>query len=451
MAKREDFKDTIKRKAAEKVGYFCSNPNCKRLTIGPNDKGNPHRYGEAAHIYPASYGGPRADRSITADYLKSEANCLWLCNSCHEIIDANPSRYSPELLNEWKQTAEDRAFELVTNPEKAKKVISDIEKTSGLSNFFDELFLRGDFSKVAISIKELFDNDDLAENDKEEVAFAQIRFDSFCARQNVATSFELSSSFSQPTKERLVDFAIETFDKDLCGKVLLMSENASKRELASRISGNEDYESILNWLKENAKYLNNQYLVNSIYIVGGSFSGKVILDMSGQRISSRKGWLLETCDTILDFLFDTINRKCIDEKRMQSIVDIQDIYLWLDAYYVSRLFDNNYHYFPKGQLLECLFRFFIERGISTPDIRLHYFIDIIQIQNQDNFDYVLSIGKKYNDIQLISYVLSIVSQKQPEKVLKFVDENPELLTQHLMIVDSYRLVKSRLNQSFDFF
>ena len=110
MSKRISFSEKTKKEAAEKVAYFCSNPICCKPTVGPNDDGKAHHYGEAAHIYAAAPGGPRADKLVNDDFLKSEENCLWLCNSCHELIDANPRLYNPELLKEWKRKAEERAL-----------------------------------------------------------------------------------------------------------------------------------------------------------------------------------------------------------------------------------------------------------------------------------------------------------------------------------------------------
>lgn len=68
---RDDFTEATKRLLAERVGYRCSNPCCKRLTIGPQQEGKKSvNIGEAAHISAASPGGKRYDEKMTSDERK---------------------------------------------------------------------------------------------------------------------------------------------------------------------------------------------------------------------------------------------------------------------------------------------------------------------------------------------------------------------------------------------
>lgn len=47
---------------AERVGYLCSNPNCRNHTVGPNQQSEKStKIGEAEHITAAAVGGPRYD------------------------------------------------------------------------------------------------------------------------------------------------------------------------------------------------------------------------------------------------------------------------------------------------------------------------------------------------------------------------------------------------------
>jgi hypothetical protein len=104
---RDEFTADTKRQLAERVAYFCSNPRCLRLTVGP-DKGGRRsvRSGHAAHICAAAAGGPRFDPTQTQEERRSIANGIWLCRDCGDIIDKDESGYSTEELELWKAQTE---------------------------------------------------------------------------------------------------------------------------------------------------------------------------------------------------------------------------------------------------------------------------------------------------------------------------------------------------------
>ena len=59
---RDDFKNSIKDKLAKRVGYRCSNSDCRKPTSGPQtEPSGVVNVGVAAHITAASSGGPRFD------------------------------------------------------------------------------------------------------------------------------------------------------------------------------------------------------------------------------------------------------------------------------------------------------------------------------------------------------------------------------------------------------
>jgi len=92
---------------AKRVGFFCSNPGCKRPTVGPNVVRDKFTIvGVAAHITAASPGGPRYDENLSTEQRKSIDNGIWLCTDCSTIIDKDPLEYPVELLNDWKRSAE---------------------------------------------------------------------------------------------------------------------------------------------------------------------------------------------------------------------------------------------------------------------------------------------------------------------------------------------------------
>jgi hypothetical protein len=93
---------------AKRVGYHCSNPNCRRFTVGPNsDKNKATILGIAAHITAASPGGPRYNIDLSIEERKDIDNGIWLCTNCATLIDKDEKEYSTELLNKWKKDSED--------------------------------------------------------------------------------------------------------------------------------------------------------------------------------------------------------------------------------------------------------------------------------------------------------------------------------------------------------
>jgi len=110
MQKRDDFSQKTKDILARRVGTHCSNPNCGKLTSGPQeDPKKALNIGVAAHITAASPAGQRYDKTLTNEQRKSIENGIWLCQSCAKLVDNNPERYTVNLLLKWKLVAEESA------------------------------------------------------------------------------------------------------------------------------------------------------------------------------------------------------------------------------------------------------------------------------------------------------------------------------------------------------
>lgn len=107
---RDNFSLKAKNVLAGRVGYLCSNPNCKKPTCGPNlDSHKVVNIGVAAHITAASKGGPRYNPNLNSTQRKSLENGIWLCQNCAKLIDSNENKYSVSVINEWKVKAENFA------------------------------------------------------------------------------------------------------------------------------------------------------------------------------------------------------------------------------------------------------------------------------------------------------------------------------------------------------
>jgi hypothetical protein len=109
-ARRDDFRNPVRDLLARRVGYRCSNPNCRILTAGPGDgHDGTVNVGVAAHITAASAGGPRYDKLLSKEERQSADNGIWLCQVHAKQVDDAPERYTEELLRAWKRLSEESA------------------------------------------------------------------------------------------------------------------------------------------------------------------------------------------------------------------------------------------------------------------------------------------------------------------------------------------------------
>ena len=109
---RDDFPSKAKDSLGRRVGFLCSNPICGMSTVGPHSEpSSATNLGVAAHITAASPNGPRYDASLSEEARRAVDNGIWLCQSCAKLIDSDISRYSVDLLHQWKKHAEKIAGE----------------------------------------------------------------------------------------------------------------------------------------------------------------------------------------------------------------------------------------------------------------------------------------------------------------------------------------------------
>lgn len=141
---RDDFKADVKDLLAKRAGMKCSNPNCRRSTSGPQeDPSKVLNIGVAAHIAAASKGGPRYDQQMSPQERRSEANGIWLCQTCAKLVDNDEVRYSVDLLRHWRRLSEEAALLDIEAPAHNEKVnrITD----AGLIRFYAQCFDRPAF------------------------------------------------------------------------------------------------------------------------------------------------------------------------------------------------------------------------------------------------------------------------------------------------------------------
>lgn len=180
---RDNFTGKTKVTLAQRVGYDCSNPNCDKVTIGPNsDNQKSTNMGVAAHIKAASERGCRYDKNQTSEERKNIENGIWLCQNCAKLIDSDESLFSVELLNKWKniseniqlqkimpnhETDESRLIQKINNGEYLKlpldKAFDIIQKTQNINEEFS-VFINNIESELKIKQFEELTFDQIKEN-----------------------------------------------------------------------------------------------------------------------------------------------------------------------------------------------------------------------------------------------------------------------------------------------
>ncbi|MFD2966205.1 tetratricopeptide repeat protein [Sphingobacterium bambusae] len=97
-----DFNKSVILTLSKRAGAHCS--ICKVITSIPHQ--NPekfHNLGEAAHIYGLkNRPNLRYDSNIDPKYLSSAKNGIWLCQSCHHIVDNDADTYTVKVLEKAK-------------------------------------------------------------------------------------------------------------------------------------------------------------------------------------------------------------------------------------------------------------------------------------------------------------------------------------------------------------
>lgn len=139
---RDDFNTNTKELLARRVGYRCSNPDCRKLTIGPHEEQDKHiNIGVAAHITAASPGGQRYNHNLNSEERKSFSNGIWLCQTCAKLIDSDSTKFTVTLLETWKSVSEQLAIVEIQSNSPAQ-ILNDDKK---LIKFYAQCFDRPAF------------------------------------------------------------------------------------------------------------------------------------------------------------------------------------------------------------------------------------------------------------------------------------------------------------------
>ena len=93
------IKQSEQRKLHTKSGNSCA--KCSAILVSEGAC-----VGENAHIYGEKSAAARYDGTLSEDYVNSEENLIFLCATCHKIVDTNVVEYPATRLFEMKRQHE---------------------------------------------------------------------------------------------------------------------------------------------------------------------------------------------------------------------------------------------------------------------------------------------------------------------------------------------------------
>lgn len=184
---RDDFTEATKRKAAGRVGYRCSFPDCPNATIGASMESSDKTAvtGVAAHICAAAEGGPRYDKNMTVEERRSIENCIWLCQTHSRLIDTDEKTYTVEILRRWKANAEAAASKALANGDYfAEHYKGHGDNLIVLKQLFDDMIIDGQFNLLQTMLGQY--KTELSEQYKEFVLRYKIIHDVYCDRSKLS-------------------------------------------------------------------------------------------------------------------------------------------------------------------------------------------------------------------------------------------------------------------------
>lgn len=427
--KRDNFTEATINKAAARVGYRCSHPNCSNATIGASmeNKNKVSKTGVGAHICAAAENGPRYDSTMTTEERRSVDNCIWLCQTHAKLIDTDVTTFTVELLHQWKDAAEKQASIALADISFFDNYYNaNGENLCVVEELLDGLISDGSYDKVSILLNQYKNN--LSEHYNEFILRYKIIFDAYCNRSEL--SHDLSNYIKISTKNginKIIELFIALSLKEELKKVFEFCSEEELKKISTLIIDEQFFSSLvcsstdsktLTYSKETfktvekalANYAFQQDLYNLkdqdgnyINLYDGEFFYEIkslIFNMTkklifGQEVSTSEIEYIKDKIPKLNLL-DIVLQTEIISHLLKVLLNFPQDYMTVYSSCDSRVKQE-----PKIQ--EAHYIFLIENEIDSIDI-----------------DELLSFSAQNNNYFCLQLFLS---KKSPEYELRFLDEH----------------------------
>jgi len=122
---------TVTKRTVKKLwfaaGNECAHPECDHELIDYEDD---TVVGRMSHIRAQNPGGPRYDPEMDEEEQDAYSNLLLLCPTHHEIVDDTPEKYTPKVLEDWKQEHErDSEDTPELRPDQLERLLAEVQPT----------------------------------------------------------------------------------------------------------------------------------------------------------------------------------------------------------------------------------------------------------------------------------------------------------------------------------
>ena len=431
---RDNFTSDTIRRAASRVGYRCSFPDCPCATVGASmeNEEKVSTTGVAAHICAAAPGGPRYDESMSSDERKSINNCIWLCQNHAKLIDTDEKTYTVEILKKWKKDAETKAAISLADTNFFNTYhLSNGDDLRNLEDIFEGFVVEGNYEHLKNIVSRY--NNDLGDYYNEIVYRYKIIYDCYCQRSCLDT--DVSAYVTLPIKSginKIIEIFI-SFGLDNQLKILLpFCEDDDLVSIGNSLLNGELFTNLTISTQKSKQFECPKHLLNMIQ----KFIANTVFKNDYLGVKDEKGNLLKIYDgekfyKLQRAAFEIATRASRSEKpKEENFIILKDDFdkiLLLDEElqikliaYILRGYTNDEEKFLQ------IYTNCTEEIKSNNDIKeIYYCFQIITKSNEINIDELIDFCKLKQDYYSLDLYLSNIP---PQERLSFLEDNKYLLS-----------------------
>lgn len=463
--KENEFSASTKRIAAQRVGYLCSFPSCRKLTIGPNKEGSRKvsYTGKSCHIYAAAPGGKRFNPSLKAKEISSIDNCIHMCSEHGTRIDTDQVTFSVELLQKWKREAEDYANRVRDSKRlagKAIKIIGSHFNAEQLKKHLQSIVIKGDFQSLSLIISALHSDENEAEivNILDQYEIISLYY---CDPQSLILKLkEYALVHADQNASLLIEFFVENLESQYLKEIFHLCNNADVKTLGQFILNNNFEGERIALFKSDEEI---EFKVSNATL-GEKFNTNLIFKQRLPIIENPifhfvfydKEWyynLLKEIQEVriesnLDFEFDAVEqsqhyRDLLKQvNKVKDLCPIKQISFWQTLLRASTL--NSQEFYRIVGICPSLVLELddIQSEIIGKKIMDNDLVDI-------NFVELFLMCQRLNDYSVIFAYITRLSSENPIEAIALMDGNQSIFECHNGFLMVYLNLKKQSDKEFD--